>query len=181
MQTAESEALLTATTRAIEETPAEHRFTAEDIRHLHRTWLREIYPWAGEYRSVNLSVGGFMFASASEVPRLMQELEGGPLKIYTPCVFADIDRQAEALAVTHAELVLIHPFREGNGRCARLLATLMALQAGLPVLDFRGIRGRERARYITAVQAALASDYEPMKAVFLKVIKRSMRLSTAAP
>ena len=29
---------------------------------------------------------------------------------------------AEALAVVHAELILIHPFREGNGRVARLLA-----------------------------------------------------------
>lgn len=44
---------------------------------------------------------------------------------------------ALALAETHAELMLIHPFRDGNGRLGRLLATLMALQAGLPVLDFR--------------------------------------------
>jgi len=43
----------------------------------------------------------------------------------------------KALAVVHTELVLIHPFRaEGNGRVARMLATLMALQAGLPPLDF---------------------------------------------
>ncbi len=33
----------------------------------------------------------------------------------------------------HEELVLIHPFREGNGRVARLLSTLMAFQAGLPM------------------------------------------------
>ncbi|TAK86063.1 MAG: hypothetical protein EPO20_09750 [Betaproteobacteria bacterium] len=32
-----------------------------------------------------------------------------------------------ALAETHVELVLIHPFREGNGRIARALSTLMAL------------------------------------------------------
>jgi len=28
------------------------------------------------------------------------------------------------------ELILIHPFREGNGRIARFLSVLMALQAG---------------------------------------------------
>ena len=43
-------------------------------------------------------------------------------------------------AAVHAEPILIHPFREGNGRCARLLATLMGLQAGLPALDFGGGR-----------------------------------------
>ncbi len=36
------------------------------------------------------------------------------------------------MAVTHTELILVHPFREGNGRLTRLLNTLMALQAGLP-------------------------------------------------
>jgi cell filamentation protein len=63
---------------------------------------------------------------------------------YTPCRFDAIDMQAAALAVVHGELILIHPFREGNGRCARLLAMLMGLQAGLPTLDFGGIRGAKK-------------------------------------
>ena len=53
-------------------------------------------------------------------------------------------------------------FREGNGRRARLLSILMALQAGLPVLDFGGIRGRKKKEYITAVQIGLSRDYQPM-------------------
>src|SRR5207244_7834782 len=65
-----------------------------------------------------------------------------PLRQYTPCRMSSAEEQAAALAIVHAELVLIHPFREGNGRCARLLAMLMGLQAGLPALDFGGIRGR---------------------------------------
>jgi hypothetical protein len=36
----------------------------------------------------------------------------------------------------------IHPFREGHDRLGRLLAVLMALHAGLPVLDFRPERFR---------------------------------------
>jgi cell filamentation protein len=54
----------------------------------------------------------------------------------TPCNFKDRTEILHALAETHIELVLIHPFREGNGRVARILSTLMALQAGLPLLDF---------------------------------------------
>ena len=43
----------------------------------------------------------------------------------------------------------------GNGRIARLLATLMALQAGLTPLDFTGVRGQARQRYFAAIQAAM--------------------------
>jgi len=43
------------------------------------------------------------------------------------------------MAVVHVELVLIHPFRDGNGRVARILSILMGLQAGLPALDFGDI------------------------------------------
>jgi Fic/DOC family len=67
-------------------------------------------------------------------------------------------------------LILIHPFREGNGRCARLLAMLMGLQAGLPTLDFGGIRGAKKKAYIAAVHAALDRDYAPMTEVFRSVI-----------
>ena len=60
----------------------------------------------------------------------------------------------QALALTHAEFVLIHPFREGNGRLVRLLNTVMALQAGLPALDYGGIAGRGKRGYIAAIHAA---------------------------
>ena len=59
----------------------------------------------------------------------------GALRDYTPCRFEDEDELATSLAVVHAEFILIHPFRVGNGRSGRSLAILMRLQAGLPALD----------------------------------------------
>jgi cell filamentation protein len=171
----ESEALLAATQQLIDETRVDRRFTAQDIRRMHRRWLGGIYAWAGEYRSVNVSKAGFMFAAAGLVPGLMDELERGSLAQFTPCRFDDEDAQAAAMATVHTELVLIHPFREGNGRCARLLAVLMGLQAGLPPLDFGGIRGRERQRYIAAVHAGLDRNYAPMAEIFRAVITRTLR------
>jgi hypothetical protein len=87
MERKESEALLAVTERLIDETRVDQRFTAEDIRRMHRLWLGEIYVWAGEYRQVNVSKGGFMFAAAAQVPRLMDQFERGPLSEYTPCRF----------------------------------------------------------------------------------------------
>jgi cell filamentation protein len=116
-----------------------------------------------------------MFAAASEIPRLMQALSRGPLRRYTPGRAREMSAQSEALAVVHAELVLIHPFREGNGRCARLLSLLMALQMGLPPLDFGGVRGAGKRAYIQAIHAAVGGSYEPMQGVMRRVIERSLR------
>ena len=70
---------------------------------------------------------------------LMAEFEQAPLRQFTPCHFSTVSALAFAMAVVHVELVLIHPFRDGNGRVARILSILMGLQAGLPALDFGDI------------------------------------------
>ena len=105
--------------------------------------------WGNLFMGWRISTGEhvereFMFAAAAQVPKLMREFEREPLREYTPCRYDNAREQATALAVVHAELILIHPFREGKGSCSRLLAILMGLQAGLPALDFGGIRGRKK-------------------------------------
>ena len=82
-----------------------------------------------------------------------------------------MDHVIEAPAVVHTELVLIHPFREGNGRIARILATLMALQVGLPPLDFSSMTGGGKGTYIAAVQAGMVRDYRQMQSIFESVIR----------
>ena len=170
MQYAESAALDAVQEWAAGHFDAEHRFTADDVCELHRRWLGDIYPWAGEYRAVNVAKGGFMFAAAAQVPRLMAEFGRKVLVKETPCAGMTPERLANALAHTHGELVLIHPFREGNGRCARLLSLLMAMQAGMPTLDFSSFSGRGKKTYVAAIHAALNRDYAPLQACFARAI-----------
>jgi len=85
MNEAESQALELAQEAALDRYGPRHRFTAADIRALHRLWLGPIYPWAGEYRSVNIGKGGFQFAHAPLIAGLMVELERGALRRHTPC------------------------------------------------------------------------------------------------
>ncbi len=153
----------------------EHCFSAADVCTIHGEWLGDIYEWAGQFRNVNISKDDFTFAMARHVPQLMKDFEKNVLKKYTPCIFTSDDEIVTALAVVHTELMLIHPFREGNGRAGRLLSVLMALQAGLRGLDFSGIRGRKRQEYFSAVQAGMGQDYEPMNAVFRSVLSRTRR------
>lgn len=173
MDEMEATKLADATDWAIRHVTTDQRFTAADICQWHKQWLGEVYSWAGEYRQVNIGKGGFMFAMAAQVPRLMLEFERKVLARFTPCIFDNLEGVLEALAVTHCELVLIHPFRDGNGRLSRLLSQLMALQAGLPLLNFSAIKGRQRENYFAAVRAGMGRNYAPMIEVFRKVVKTS--------
>ena len=155
---------------------SDHRFTATDICRMHRLWLERIYPWAGKYRQVNVKKDSFPFAAAAQIPKLMAEFEDGPLKRHTPCRSGSIESLASGLAEVHVELVLIHPFREGNGRVARILAVLMGLQAGLPAFYFDKLSGRKRQKYFAAVQAGLDHNYEPMAKLFTVVIARTLQI-----
>jgi cell filamentation protein len=159
--------------KLIAEITQDHRFTAADLCSIHKQWLGEIYPWAGKYREVNLSKAGFTFAMARTIPALMQEFEENQLARYTPCLFEKMEEVTRALAEVHVELMLIHPFREGNGRLGRILATLMALQAGLPLLDFSELADGLREDYFAAVRAGLDRNYEPMRELFLAVIENT--------
>lgn len=169
----ETTALAQATDLLVRTYDRKHRFTASDICYFHKLWLGKIFQWAGKYRQVNVSKNDFPFAAAAHVPALMRKFELGPLKRYTPCNFKKREDIVRALAETHVELMLIHPFREGNGRVGRLLATLMALQAGLP-LDFGTIRGRKKQNYFAAVRSGLDSNYIPMEKIFAEVIEKSL-------
>jgi cell filamentation protein, protein adenylyltransferase len=156
----------------------DHRFTANDICEIHRIWLGPLYAWAGKYRKVNLTKDGFPFAAAGRIQRLMGDFEKNTLAKFTPCKNGSIEAIIHALTVVHTEPVLIHPFREGNGRVARMLASIMSLQAGLPALDFGGIKGPKRQEYFASVQPGMSGDYRPMERIFTSVIRRTSRRRT---
>lgn len=179
MDEAEAEALSHALEALLSLYDRDHRFTSADICRIHRLWLGGIYQWAGRYRQVDIGKGNLWFTPARFIDPQMEEFERQILRRYTPCTFASRAQVVTALAVVHAEIVRIHPFREGNGRVARLLAILMALQAGLPILDFGAIRGKKREEYFGAVRAGWGHDYAPMERIFSEVISRTLRVSGA--
>lgn len=145
----------------VEDLP-ERTLTIADLKTWHRRWLGNLYAWAGEERSVNISKGGFPFAAAAQVPRLLSEFERECLARFTPCDALEGDALIEAIATTHVEFILIHPFREGNGRLSRLLADVMAVQTGHDPLDYSAWDA-DKPAYFGAIQQGLSGDYAPMQ------------------
>ncbi|ESS67474.1 hypothetical protein MGMO_164c00090 [Methyloglobulus morosus KoM1] len=168
MDEIELDLLVQLTDSVLDDVTDEQTITAADLSAWHHRWLGHVYAWAGQYRSVNMGKTDFHFAAAHLIPKLMQTLETKFLSVYTPCKNMPDEQLIDALAKVHVEFILVHPFREGNGRLSRLLANIMALQAGQPMLDFSAMDNNKQ-RYFAAIQAGL-DDYEPMKALFRQVL-----------
>jgi cell filamentation protein len=124
---------------------------------------------------VELEKEGFRWPPAYRVEANMQVFERGMLATHTPCRSGSLTDVAACIAEVHAEFLLIHPFREGNGRMARWLADLMAFQAGLPAPAYgftgRGARKR-RDQYLSAALDGYGGNYAPLTAFFLDALGR---------
>jgi cell filamentation protein len=158
---AETEGFYQAEAIILEELSTETRFDLEFIYHIHRIALSRVYSFAGTLRTVNVSKGGFQFPSAKFLNESMMSFEKEFL-LPLPESYNSMPDLIIAIATIHAEILFLHPFREGNGRVARILANAMALRYGKRILKFELITEERFGEYILAVQKAAEKDYLPM-------------------
>ncbi len=123
-----------------------------------------MYSFAGKYRDVNISKGGFPFAAARFLPVTMKRFEEELLS-QLPNKYSDRNKLISDIATIHGELLFIHPFRDGNGRTARILANLMARKQGYEALNFGLITGNLFTAYLAAVHSSVEKDYSKMEAI----------------
>ena len=76
--------------------------------------------------------------------------------------------------IAHAWLTHIHPFDDGNGRLARLLANVALAQASFPPLLLRSSRDKEP--YFAALSESDLGPIVPLYELFLKSVKRQLKL-----
>lgn len=103
-----------------------------DVSHfvsIHKFLFEDIYPFAGLFRTENIAKDYFQFAEweyiESELTRLLSELKNENF-------LANLTKEkfAERLAYYWAELNVLHPFREGNGRTTREFLRQLSLKNG---------------------------------------------------
>lgn len=173
MDEAEFEALIEVQSRYLDIVTEDTVFTSRMLCQMHKEWLGKIYEWAGSYRTVEMSKAGCTWPPSCRVSANMEAFEANYLTKLTPFRFPKTDEGSLALAKVHAEFLLIHPFREGNGRMARWFTDLLCLQAGLPQLDYgfvgRGSRQR-KAVYLQGVIRGYEQDYRPLADFFLEAL-----------
>jgi cell filamentation protein len=101
MEDEELRAYMRAERLLIQRYNQDHSFTCEDLNAVHWVFLGKIYRWAGSYRTVNLSKGGFPFASALAIPSAMKEFETNTLRSNTPCRNPVVREAARMIAEVH--------------------------------------------------------------------------------
>ncbi len=173
MELAETLVYLEMVERSLGSLTDDQTLTVTDINTLHDQWLGGIYPFAGQYRQVNVSKNGFAFCAAAYIPEQMSSLNS-VLARNMPCLGMDNVTLAKALTEVHGEFILIHPYREGNGRLGRWIATMMATQAGHPILEFEAeAASRGREEYFAAVRR-YAVDPSLLENWFLAILQKGL-------
>jgi cell filamentation protein len=121
----------------LREFPTKGRFDVAHFREVHRALFQDVYDWAGQFRTVNISKGGNLFGSAQFIE---MALSGILEKLPRENFLSSLDREtfAQRCGYYFGEINAIHPFREGNGRTQREFLRQLAAKAGY-ALDWRRV------------------------------------------
>jgi len=161
---------LYAEQKAIDALSVDTAFTLAYLHGLHKDALGHLYDFAGRLRTVNMSKGGFMFAPAQFLPQTLDSFASEYLESLADRQWENDAEALDYLAEMHAELLYVHPYREGNGRVVRLLTRLIFISKRGEDLDFSFIvEGDNFQDYVAGVQQAANAEYSHMKELFAKM------------
>jgi Fic-DOC domain mobile mystery protein B len=128
-------------------------------RELHRRMFGAVWRGAGRYRTTERNPGWEPHRIAEGVGMFFDDAEGW-LRFSTYPVH-------EAAVRLHQRLVAIHPWSQGNGRHARLIADIVVASHGEKPLTWgagtaAGAPGSGRLLYIEALRSAEAGEIAPL-------------------
>ncbi len=112
--------------------PIKGNFTKAHLMNIHKFIFEDIYSFAGKLRREQISKADTMFYPPNLIDR---ELDKVFAKIKEKNMLRESNEEKvfDNLAYVMAELNIIHPFREGNGRPIREFIRLMAKRMGYDV------------------------------------------------
>lgn len=123
---------------------------------------------AGFYRNCRVRISGstVIMPNPIKVPDLMSE--------FYNWLNENMNNEPITAILAHLKFVSIHPFVDGNGRCARLLMNTILLKFGLtPII----IRPTDRKKYLSVIeQFQLKGDDKPYTIFMLKILNRSLKI-----
>ena len=112
--------------------PIKSTFTLNHLQSIHKYIFQDIYPFAGKLRLEDISRGNTMFARSQYI------------KSYLTSILAELKNENYIRGLSHkvfciraayymAELNIIHPFREGNGRAIREFIRCLGVKSGYTI------------------------------------------------
>ena len=119
------------------------------LKAIHKYLFDEIYDFAGKIRTVNIAKGSFRFAPVVYLEAALENIDKMPQSTF------------DEIVEKYVEMNIAHPFREGNGRSARIWLDLIFKTELHRVVDWSKV---DKEDYL------LAMERSPIKDVEIKVL-----------
>lgn len=128
------------------------------VLQLHKRMFGDVWAWAGQYRRTPRNIGVEPHMIGLQTSQLMRD---------AAYWLEHLTYEPTELAVrVHHRLVFIHPFPNGNGRHARMMADLVLRRLGTPALSWGGGSLKDinelRRTYVDALRQADREDYDAL-------------------
>lgn len=115
------------------------------LAEIHKKLFEEIYDFAGKVRTVNLAKGNFRFAPVMYLTASLDHIDDMPQATY------------DEIIEKYVEMNIAHPFREGNGRAARIWLDMMLRKELGKVIDWSSV---DKTDYLLAMERSPIKDIE---------------------
>ena len=124
------------------------------LQDIHKVLFQDIYDFAGELRTVNISKGNFRFVPVMYLSEAVKTIESMPQNSF------------DEIVEKYVEMNVAHPFREGNGRSMRLWLDHMLCIELQKTIDWSQI---DKEIYLSAMERSPVNDLE-IKAVLAEAL-----------
>lgn len=124
------------------------------LQDIHKVLFQDIYDFAGELRTVNISKGNFRFVPVMYLSEAVKTIESMPQNSF------------DEIVEKYVEMNVAHPFREGNGRSMRLWLDHMLRVELQKTIDWSQI---DKEKYLSAMERSPVNDLE-IKAVLAEAL-----------
>ena len=115
------------------------------LKAIHNHLFEDIYDFAGEIRTVNISKGNFRFAPLMYLEAALDNIEKMPQSTF------------DEIVEKYVEMNIAHPFREGNGRSTRIWLDLIFKTELHKVVDWSLV---DKDDYLLAMERSPIRDIE---------------------
>ena len=119
--------------------------TTKGLQQIHSYLFNELYDFAGQIRTKNISKGGFRFANALYLNEVLAKIEQMPEKTFNEII------------AKYVEMNIAHPFMEGNGRTMRIWLDLLLKSRLKQVVNWQFV---DKVLYLQSMERSPINDLE---------------------
>jgi cell filamentation protein len=136
-------------------------YQLHDLQFIHQQLFADIYPWAGQLRKIDISKQSTRFCT---IDRIIPEANKLFKQLAQQRYFVNLNRQTliKKIAELYADLNMLHPFREGNGRTQRILFEHLIVHCGYQI-SWEGI---SKTEWVQANINSVYCDFQALEKIF---------------